>query len=228
MTRTLVPICMLLIPLTCAAQAHTSDAEMCRNGLFPRQQEGLRLGAVQGQKHEKVHLFDDFDGCPSKGAECKRAKYLVPGNAVLVGKSTADWTCVWYQGRKHEIVSWVSKKNVAVRSPVPFHPVRDWVGTWSDRVAKIHISPVKNSDHLHISSKLRWEGGNSPEGEPRANYGGIEAALTVQGSKATGAEGACQVVLTRVGKYLVADDNGACGGMNVRHTGVYLRRPNYR
>ena len=219
--RTFLPIGLLL--LSCNVQAHISDADFCRNGLFPREQEHLSLGVVQGQPGERVHFFDDYNGCPSKGATCMRAAYLVPGNEVLVGKSTADWTCVWYQGRKREFVSWVPRKNVAIRPAAPVHPVRGWVGLWSDGAGTIRISASGKGDRLHASSRLRWEGGRSPEGERRANFGGMNAVLEVRGSRASASDGDCQVTLTRVGNYLVADDNGECGGMNVRHTGVYFK-----
>jgi hypothetical protein len=95
-------VCMLYMQLAYAAAGQLnqdnasqiavralSDADFCRNGLFPREQESLSLGVVQGQKAEKVHFFGDFDGCPSNGAQCRHSTYLVPGDEVLVGKTTA-------------------------------------------------------------------------------------------------------------------------------------------
>jgi hypothetical protein len=222
--RTLPRLCMLLIPFACHAQAAVSDADFCRNGLFPREQEHLSLGVVQGRPGEKVHFLDDMDGCPSKGAMCMRPAYLVPGNEILVGKRTADWACVWYQGRKHEFVSWVPRKNVVLLPAPPLHPVRDWVGLWSDGLSTIRLSPSKEGGKLRISSSLRWDGGVDPAGERRMNVGGMTGTIDLHGVKATGAEGDCQVTLARIGQYLLADDNGDCGGMNVRHTGMYFRR----
>jgi len=225
MTPTFTRVCLLLIAPICGAQAQSSDANFCRNGLFPREQGHLSLGVVRGHKDQKVHFFDDYDGCPAKAAKCMRAAYLVPGDEVLVGKSTANWACVWYQDRKHEIVSWMPKTNIAVVSAPPLHPVRDWLGVWSDGNGTIRISRSGARDSLEFLSKLRWDGGSSPDGFPIANFGGTKAALNVNGRRASASDGVCQVVLTRIGKYLLADDNGDCGGMNVRHTGVYFRRP---
>lgn len=225
MAPTSIRMCLLLIPLVCDAQAQVSDADFCRNGLFPREQENLSLGLVQGQKDQKVHFFDDSDGCPSKGAKCMRSAYLVPGDDVLVGKSTADWACVWYQGRGNEFVSWMPKTNIAKLPAPPLHPVRDWVGVWSDGNATIRISPSGARDTLEVLSTLRWNGGVSASGDLIANYGGTKAALNVYGPHASASDGVCKIALTRIGKYLLADDNGDCGGMNVRHTSVYFRRP---
>lgn len=127
------------------------------------------------------------------------------------------------QGRKHESVGWVPANKVAPLPAPPLDPVRDWLGTWSDGVGTIRIWPAPGAGRMQIESKLRWDGGTAPNGEPRANFGGMHGVLEMQGSRASAAEGACQVMLTRIGRYLVADDDGDCGGINVRHTGVYSR-----
>lgn len=220
-TRSFAWICLLFTPLACAAQV--SDADFCRNGGFPREQDSLGLGVIQGQQKEKVHFLEDVDGCPSKGAACRRSAYLVPGDEVVVSKRTAGFACVWYQGRKHESVGWVSADKVAPLPAPPLDPVRDWLGTWSDGAGTIRITPAPGLGRMQIASTLRWDGGTGPNGEPRANFGGMHGVLEVQGSRASAAEGSCQVALTRIGRYLVADDDGDCGGINVRHTGVYVR-----
>ncbi|MGX9217261.1 hypothetical protein ACWV27_02440 [Massilia varians] len=221
MTRIFAWICLLITPLACAAQV--SDADFCRNGGFPREQDDLGLGVVQGAKNEKVHFLEDYDGCPSKCAACKRPAYLVPGDEVLVSKRTAGFACVWYQGRKHESVGWIPAAKLDLLPAATLDPVRDWLGTWSDGAGTIRIWPAPGLGRMQIESTLRWDGGAGPNGEPRANFGGMHGVLEVQGAKASAAEGACQVVLTRIGRYLVADDDGDCGGINVRHTGVYVR-----
>jgi hypothetical protein len=223
MTRHSLWICLLFTPPACAAQA--SDADFCRNGGFPREQDNLSLGLIQGQKNEKVHFFDDNDGCPSKGAACRLPAYLIPGDEILVGKRTADFACIWYQGHKQESVAWVPAKNVALGAAAPLDPVRDWVGAWSDGTNKIRIAAA-NGGRVQMRSKLRWDGGTAPNGQPLANFGEMQGLLEVQGAKASAVEGECSVALTRIGRYLVVDDNGACGGINVRHTGVYFRRLN--
>ncbi|MDK6076950.1 hypothetical protein [Massilia varians] len=221
MTRSVAWICLLFTPFACVAQV--SDADFCRSGGFPREQDSLGLGVIQGQKNERVHFFEDDDGCPSKGAACRRSAYLVPGDEVLVGKRTADVACVWFQGRKHESVGWVPADKVVPLPVAPLDPRRDWLGTWSDGAGTIRILPAPGFGRTQIASKLRWDGGTAPNGEPRANFGGMHGVLEVQGNRATAAQGSCQVALTRIGRYLVADDNGDCGGINVRHTGVYVR-----
>lgn len=220
---------MLCMQSTIAASAQVfaqspSDADFCREGSFPREQESLNVGVIRGQKDEKVHFFDDLDGCPAKGATCMRASYLVPGDEILVGKHTADWACVWYQGRKNPFVAWVPKKNVAVLPASPVRQGADWAGIWVYGPDRIRISSTKRKGELRMRSNLRWEGGILPNGEALAHFGGMTGTLDIDGSRASAAEGECRVGLTRIGRYLVADDNGACGALNVRHTGMYVRQ----
>jgi len=114
----------------------------------------------------------------------------------VVSKRTAGFACVWYQGRKHESVGWVSADKVAPLPAPPLDPVRDWLGTWSDGAGTIRITPAPGLGRMQIASTLRWDGGTGPNGEPRANFGGMHGLLEVQGAKASAAEGACRVVLT--------------------------------
>ncbi|MCA1855250.1 hypothetical protein LE190_04835 [Massilia oculi] len=227
------PCFLFLLALANAASAAApADAAYCRNGLFPREQEQLDRGVVTGQPGEKIHFFSDLDGCPTRGAQCRRPAYLVPGDAVLVGKRNAGWACVWHQGRNQETVSWIPLRSLALLPAMPVDPVRGWTGLWSDGSGSIRITlaaPGKTPEQgqsLVLASRLRWDGGSGLDGEPRAHFGGMRAPLRVEpaGRRASAAQDGCEVRLVRVGKALVADDNGACGGLNVRHTGVYYRR----
>ncbi|MCA1247976.1 hypothetical protein [Massilia sp. MS-15] len=231
--RRWTPFFLLFLSMASAASAAApADAAFCRNGLFPREQEQLDQGVVTGQQGEKIHFFSDLDGCPAGGAQCRRPAYLVPGDAVLVGKRDAGWACVWYQGRTRETVSWIALRSLSLLPAMPVDPLRGWTGLWSDGSASIRIAPAapgKTPDQgqgLILASRLRWDGGSGPDGEPRAHFGGMRAPLRVEpaGTRASAAQDGCAVRLVRVGKALVADDNGACGGLNVRHTGIYYRR----
>lgn len=224
MTSTCIRLFSFLLLVASGTQAQVSDADFCRNGLFPSEQEHLSLGVIQGRDGEKVHFFGDMDGCPAHKETCVRPAYLVPGDRVVIGKSNAEWSCVWYQGRKHESVSWVPKKNVALLPPSPMDPIGDWVGVWADGPNRIRISPIGKQGELAMLSTLRWDGGMLPNGEPIAHYGGMSGVLRIDGPHAGAAQSECRVRLARIGDYLAADDNGTCGGLNVRHTGMYLRR----
>jgi hypothetical protein len=214
---------LLWLQLAGVSAEPLSDADFCRNGLFPREQEQLSMGVIQGATAEKVHFFDDLDGCPSKGASCMRAAYLIPGDQVVVGKSTAGWACVWYQGRKHESVSWVPRKNVALLPASADRPAQGLDRHLGGRSGQDPHFPVKREGRTPVRVEFALARRDAAERRADRASGRDGGRLQVDGSKAGATDGDCQVRLTRIGSYLVADDNGACGGMNVRHTGMYLR-----
>lgn len=211
-----------------ASPGAASDARFCRNGLFPREQADLTLGVIKAINGQKVHFYRDDEGCPSLQSQCARREYLVSGDQVLVGKHTGSWACVWYFGKKHEFVAWVPKRNVnAVQAP-PFPAIDDWIGDWVYHANRIHLYMDDSSGRPAVRSELRWDGGTTSTGDTIAHYGGMRGTLDVAGARATAVEGSCKLTLARIGEFLVADDNGNCGGANVRHGGVFRRSVNGR
>ena len=100
-------------------------------------------------------------------------------------------------------------------------PLDAWLGTWANGRGRIRIAASNPPGKLHLAGDAEWHG-----------VGGVVHTGDFEGDAApTGnhlhfvEDGAdsCTVDLTLIGKYLVADDNDRCGGMNVRFWGVWKR-----
>ncbi|MGO4475453.1 hypothetical protein AB4Z32_04280 [Massilia sp. 2TAF26] len=52
---------------------------------------------------------------------------MVPGDRLLLGKTHGEWTCAWYQGKSHETVGWVRKRDLAIQAAAEPAPA-DWTG----------------------------------------------------------------------------------------------------
>jgi hypothetical protein len=203
------------------AQAQNTDEDMCRNGLFPSQQE-FHIASVAATA-SRLYFFNDWDGCPHKGASCRTNAYVLSGDRLLLGKTHGEWTCAWYQGKSHETVGWVRNQDLVVQAPAPVQAA-DWTGTWKDGYkgpGKVRIE--RQGSAWHVDGETRWIGQNTE------NYGGMSGPLEVSGerarlSPAAGEEEfACGASMVRIGEFLIVHDNGQCGGINVRFDGVYLR-----
>jgi hypothetical protein len=203
------------------AQAQNTDEDMCRNGLFPSQQ-AFHLATVAGTA-PRLWFFNDWDGCPQKGASCQTKAYVVPGDRLLLGKTHGEWTCAWYQGKSRETVGWVRNGDLAVQ-PDTAVQTGDWLGKWKEVYkgpGRIGISRV--GDVLQVKGDTRWIGQNTQ------NFGDIAGKLTVSGrhghvGTAGGKEtDACSADMVRIGDFLIVHDNGQCGGLNVRFDGLYVR-----
>jgi hypothetical protein len=214
-----------LLSLSSAAQ--TSDAEMCRNGLFPREQDSLQIAKVAGTPPERLYFSDDHDGCPGKGAQCRKKAYVLPGDELLLGKVSGDWTCAWYQGKARETVGWVPNKNLVIQPPEASGI--DWLGTWKAYNHPGYINIASKDGVVYVQANTRWTGAKLPDGSRVEHLGDMAGELRIDKHRARfgGAWDAagweCAAQFTRVGRFLVVHDNAQCGGVNVRFDGVYTR-----
>jgi hypothetical protein len=208
---------VLLAPLQASAQI--TDEDMCRNGAFPRQTE-FHIARVGGDARQRLQFYVDYDGCPAKGERCQTGAYVVGGDKLLLGKTHGEWTCAWYEGKKHETVGWV--RNSALVEQVAAEPV-EWTGNWKEYDHPGYISIARKAGTYHLVAETRWIGQNTENlgemgGElkvnrDRAHYGGDEKPGNYE----------CVADFTRIDDFLIVRDNANCGGMNVRFNGVYTR-----
>lgn len=200
----------LLLLLSCSAPAD----DLCRNGLFPDDQENLRPGRITGDG--AVQLYQDSSpGCPEKGAACKSQSFVREGGDVLVSKTRGGFACVW---QSHDAVGWVPAARVEVSQTFDRNPaLAAWAGDWKFFDNHIQIALTPDGRRLHVNGHAFWHGLNenvhegSMEGDamPSANHLAIQAQ--------TG----CKLQLTLVNRRLAASDTRNCGGANVTFAGIY-------
>ena len=124
---------------------------------------------------------------------------------------------------------------LAAAAPPPLK-ITDWAGKWP-RASEAEIEISLKDGKLAISGEAAY-GARDPA---RVNSGGVNPG-SIDGEAAPkgnvialgeGYDGAaapssldqsdCKVRLRLFGRYLVAEDNLACGGHNVSFTGVYVK-----
>ena len=221
MKPALVAASMLGLAGLLPASASALEAYGCRNGLFP-QLQGLQLATATPGASGKVYFRNDDKGCPQQ-ASCVGKAYVVAGDTLLVSPPTEGWVCAWYFSKKQEYVGWIraeEAKPEPTRVPTP----ADWTGDWSSH-ADIKIE--RNADgSLHVTGTAFWYG-LKVRGYQVVHDGEIDDSAKPVGNRLEIGdpkdEYACRVVFTLVDGYLLADDSGYCGGMNVSFTDVYRR-----
>lgn len=176
--------------------------------------------------------------CPSERPSCRLKSYVVPGDAVLAGGSVGGFRCVTVRSAKGTVTSGFLPKAVLVEAPPTTPRLGDWTGEWvRDREASITIQA--RDDALSVKGDATYGpldpervklgainvGGFDAVARPRGNV--LTTRADYDGSKAAAAVNAddCLVRLRLFGRYLVVDDNNACGGLHVTFDGVYSRRP---
>lgn len=187
------------------------------------QQRDMKLAEILGETGERVHFYRGWDGCPERGAACRENSYLIPGDQAVVSQNKGEWSCVWYQGRQRQFIEWVPTNKLKLLPAPPVPNPDDWLGLWVDEPQHIRITR-DSGGQFQMDSELRWDGGLSMSGEPYSNYGGMTAPLRMAGATASAADDWCKVGMTLLGRILVVNDSGVCGGINVRHRGMYVRK----
>jgi hypothetical protein len=225
--RFLLPTLFALIALSgdSAAQDESGNpANWCRNGAFVNDAEEFRLARAVGDKGARVYFYDDADDCPKPDAKCRQKAYVVPGDALIVSRTFGEWMCAWYQPSKgRETVGWIAAKQLSVAEPDKNPPLANWLGTWEFYSDSLDIKRGAKAGMLHVEGEAFWHGAN-PE---NIHTGAVDTEAAPAGNvlRLAQDEDICKMTLRLVGDFLVADDNGDCGGANVTFDGVYRRKP---
>jgi hypothetical protein len=173
-------------------------------------------------------------GCPSAESACRLKAFLVPGDDVLIVARDGPSVCATFKSpRGAETNGWLPRAALSLPTPKPAS-AQAWVGKWR-RDGEAEIDLRSHDDEVEASGQASW-GGSDPQrvregavhtgeisgkGEPRD---GILTIGYADGSAPPPPNGSdCAARLRLLGRYLVVEDNGACGGVNVSFTGVYVR-----
>lgn len=218
----LVPLLLLL--LSCAttrAQTESGNPEnWCRNGAFPGDAREYRMATIAGRKGERAYFYSDDEDCPSSSeAKCRRKAYVMAGDRVLVSRRFGPFMCGWYQpARGSETVGWLPVDKLSLADETTTPRPEDWLGEWTYYSNSVKITRPR-PQAWRVDAEAFWYGvGNN------VHTGGVNTEATLAGNVLTVEDDICHVKLMLVGEFLVVNDNGECGGLNVTLDGIYRRK----
>lgn len=217
----------VMLGLASPALSQGTDDGFCRNGGFPSENKSLGVSIVTVGR---AYLLKDMNGCPSAESQCRQRSYVVKGDEVLTGRMKGKYVCAYFPNSGGGSAGWVDMAQLKVLPIDPQPSPAAWLGWWSDNGNPTARITQKESG-LHLESEAFWPGPPTvrakdwPDGWP--HEGGANGPLVRSGNRAHFGDknSGCQVDFTLVGGYLLAADNGECGGANVRLDGVYQRDP---
>lgn len=207
----------------------------CRNGLFPP--EGAKPGLARITGEEKAFLSEDSIYCPSdkkdcpvcpRDEACRSKTYLIPGDLVITAQSFGGHRCVLFHNPKNhqDYAGYLPEERLALQ-PAQEVSFKDWPGEW--RNGDNYIRLRARGEKLVAKGEAFWPSANpSRKDAPGGPHlGEMSGAAAPAGDKVSFAdsEDICHVSLTLLQPYLLAKDNGECGGANVSFNGVYTRAP---
>jgi hypothetical protein len=174
--------------------------------------------SADGKLAEVTRPTAGYYGCQS-AKDCSPTK-LAAGDVVAPYHTDGDWTCAYIQQRDGAGPGWVKASDIRDVPADSVPPLSAWVGTWGNDRGRIQIA-TSSGAKLHLKGEAEWHGTAGV-----VHTGDFEGDASPQGNHLhfvdSGAD-SCTVDLTLIGRYLVANDNDRCGGMNVRFWGIWKR-----
>ena len=166
----------------------------------------------------RVFLQKAAKACPAIGACAQRQKaFLIEGDQVLVSKVKDGFRCAYYGTAGGNLIAGFLPDSALAPAQENNQLTPDFlVGTWHNGTDTVKIAS-HGQGKVHASGNATWQGAGDP------HEGSFEADALVSGTHLAFKDDACEVQVQRRGNYLLLDDNSACGGMNVRFMGIYVR-----
>ncbi len=182
--------------------------------------------------------------CPAEVDRCQLKAFLVPGDLVLAGPAMDSFICAHFIAPNARLVKEQFRETIGF---LPLSELKEiprssnagsaWLGTWRRSAeAEIKIEPEAGGKLKILGSatfgaldpaRVRRGAVNLGElegtvAQPRTNV--IAIGDGWDGSQPMGDDRSeCRARLRLFAPYLVVEDNGGCGGINVSFTGVYIR-----
>ncbi|TGX53336.1 hypothetical protein E5A73_10800 [Sphingomonas gei] len=188
---------------------------------------------VQVKPGAKLYFFDAVEGAKPRASRA----YVVTGDLLVANGTHGGFTSVTFVSPTGKTRSgWLQSAGLA-----RIAPGTGWQGVWKAWESEIEVAAGRGGT-LHVAGSATW-GASDPQ---RVAIGAVHVGEFAVDVKASGDriafsvdEGAesgtaarsfedapdetyrCRVQLRLLGPYLLANDNGACGGANVTFTGTY-------
>ena len=173
---------------------------------------------------KRATFHDDADGCPWQGKTCASGANVVPGDTVIVSKIRDGYACAFYPSKGGGTAGWVPSIQLDLRPLDTSSDPARWIGEWSSE-GNPRLRFTSELGTLRVAGNAWWPGPPGTHDYPAIHEGQIDGPVEIAGN--TGHYGEdedlCEVRFTLLGDYLLAGDNGSCGGANVTFSGVYRR-----
>lgn len=146
--------------------------------------------------------------------------YVIPGDALVVSRAFGEYVCAWFQpARGYETVGWLRADQLEVSETDANPPASRWLGEWELHSNSLTIRRGTKAGELRVEGSAVWHGLGD-----NVHMGEVNASAAPGGNTLTLEDDICKLTLRLVGDFLVADDNGECGGVNVTFDGVYRKK----
>jgi hypothetical protein len=207
-------ILIVLLSISVSASAQTKPTEACTFvGFASDAQKQPNLAEVKTKTPALMWMACDS----AKG--CFSVK-LDPGSPVLIYRNDGAWTCGYGVDRHGAGPAWFRSGDLRPLEFTAAPAMAAWYGVWKGGEDRVTIAAGRNAGELRVAGNAIWQGAKGNE-----HFGEVAGSAAPGGNRLHVVDGGCAIDLTLAGKYILADDNQGCGGMNVRFAGIWKRVP---
>jgi len=220
-----------LIALTMAGSAAAGSPE-CQ--LYDSAYEKAQLFKVSAAANEpRVYFYSRPNNCKDlKSCSARRQTYLVPADVVFGGPADRGFRCAYFGSAKGTLIAgFLPDRNLQPITGEDGLSAGFLIGNWQMspglRLAPNTIKITSaGSEKVNASGKAYYQTAQTVNEGSFGSDGvtvkpGVKEVVFREGS----GDVACEVTVRRRGPYMVVQDNGNCGGLNVSFEGIYVKLP---
>jgi hypothetical protein len=217
---TVTAICAVFVLVQATASGQNPE-NWCRHASFLHDPD-FKVAEVVASDRSDGHFFRDDGACPdAANPACRQERFVAPGERVLVSRTYRTFACAWQQlPTGDEIVGWLPAESLKTIETA--RGSEEWAGAWWNHDNALRVERDAVSGRLRVTGQAYWHGGFG--GTDVIHFGFVRAEAEPKGDKLDLQERDCRVTLRLLGSFLVASDNGRCGGVSVRFDGVYRKQ----
>lgn len=211
-SRRLVALPLLVFA---ANAASAQESATCRAGPQFADDAPFALAMVIGE--EPASFRRDAQRCEGYRQACDPVAHAFPGETVIISKVLRGLACA--MSPHDEISGWINTRHLALYRIETAPPVEAWVGAWaSDHGRQLEF--FGRFGELYARGR---SGRTSGAERSAAPDGQIDGSVSVAGYGGKYRSVRCEASFTLLGDFLIASDNGKCGGAANGFSAVYRR-----
>lgn len=204
-------LCVWVGASACTAQSKpTASCQFAENGFAVAPGEKVQLAEVVKRTAVQMEQCGSAAGCVEAPVAQK--------TPIQIYRQQVVWTCGYVSGRNGAGPAWIRTEALRV-DPYDEHPSpAAWVGQWSGGEDRVALALAGKPGALRLAGTAVWQG------KFTSHSGDAKGVVTPTGNRLHFVQDSgCVIDLVLLGYYILAEDNQACGGLNVRFQGIWKR-----
>jgi hypothetical protein len=165
-----------------------------------------------------IRFATQWELCGS-GKGCVKA-LVAQGTPVQIYRQQGAWTCGYVSGKNGAGPAWIRTDVLRIYSPAENPSPNAWLGNWVGAEDHVTIRLGAQPGALHLVGNAMWQGNHTSH---TGDMGGMVSPPGNHLHFVANGPGSCTIDLVLVDRYILAEDNNACGGLNARFQGLWQR-----